>query len=134
MAVLDAAADIDDPARQLEREARLRFLDRDPLAFDQPSADRDGRVAAHGAVAFAMGEERGKIGAGDARPDGDYPVHARMPPRLQHQRPAEIVMERGRLPTLVEDGGAGKLGIAAGHDPNRLPGGVHVDDGEAPDS
>jgi hypothetical protein len=48
--------------------------------------------------------------------------------RLEHKRPAQVVVKLARLPPLLEDRGAPQLGIAAGHDPDRLARGMHVDD------
>ena len=49
-----------------------------------------------------------------------------MTARLEHKRPAQVVVKLARLPPLLEDRGAQQLRIAAGHDPDRLARGMHV--------
>ena len=58
----------------------------------------------------------------------DDAVHSGVPARLEHQSAAEVVVLLARFPPLVEDRGSGQLGVAAGHDADRLAGGVHVRD------
>src|SRR3546814_9864353 len=55
-----------------------------------------------------------------------------MPSRLQHENATNVVMEPHRLPALLQYRGARQLRIAAGDDPHRLAGRMHVRDVEAP--
>src|SRR5438045_402573 len=65
----------------------------------------------------------------------DQAVHARVAPRLQHQRPPQVVVAGQGVAALLEEGRPFELGVTPFDDPDRLAGGVHVhganDDGSA---
>src|SRR3546814_5139272 len=79
-----------------------------------------------------MDEERRQLCSGVGRPHRYDPILPGLPSRLQHENATNVVMEPHRLPALLQYRGARQLRIAAGDDPHRLAGRMHVRDVEAP--
>jgi hypothetical protein len=119
--------DLHHPTRRFQPEACTTVDQGRTAGVDGPTPDRDRGVAAHGAIAFLVGEQHRQIGTGMARFGRDDAIHARMPAGLQHQGAAQMIEPGQGVPPLLQNGGAHKGGIAALDDPHRLARRVHID-------
>ena len=118
--------DRDRTARAFEDEVGAAIAQRDAAGGDRPAAERDRRVAAHGAEAGVVHEQRAKR-RGRGGGDDEGAVHLGVSARFQHQAAAvEIEACRGVV-ALLQDGGPAGFREAVQDETHRLAAGVHLD-------
>jgi hypothetical protein len=99
-------------------------------AFDRPTCQRDGGVAAHGRVALVVHEQHGEIGVGMIGLDQQRAIHAVVAARLEHQAAPQVIEALLRLAPLVEQRLPGEPGPAVDDDARRLAAGMHLHGGD----
>ena len=97
-----------------------------PAGSDRPAAQSDGGVAAHGAEARVVHEQRAERGGRGGR-DHERAIHFGVAAGFQHEAAAVQVEAGGGIVALFQHGGAVGLREAFQYEAHRLAAGVHLD-------
>ncbi|VTR68095.1 hypothetical protein DESC_690032 [Desulfosarcina cetonica] len=118
------------PRRCVDAHRGERFDHRYQPRFHGHGGHGDDAVAAHGAVALVMQEKHPEIGVYRHRRGDDAAIHVRVAARLPHEGPADGIMLRDHVASVLKDRGAGKFRQPAGDNPEWLAAGMGIEGGD----